>query len=200
MPVVLDEAIQSPAAPHPKRKPLTREECAALEQTCLWEGKHFELIEGELIDKRGKNQPHVLALRRIVHQLEQIFTWILVFQEAPIDVAPEDHPTSEPEPDVFVLKRPFPELNREQPKPADLALVVEIADSTLAFDTTTKAALYARAQIPEYWVLDLKGRRLIVQLNPSGEVYKSVVANFPDERVAPQTAPGREILVSDLLD
>ena len=54
--------------------------------------------------------------------------------------------------------------------------MVEVADSTLAFDLNTKAALYARAGIPEYWVLDVKGQRLMVHRDPSGGRYQSVIA------------------------
>ncbi|MBV8847089.1 MAG: Uma2 family endonuclease, partial [Bryobacterales bacterium] len=85
------------------------------------------------------------------------------------------------------------------PKPNDLVLIVEVADTTLEFDIQIKAPLYARAGIPEYWILDLKGRRLIVHRNPSGSVYRSVVAFSGQERVAPLAAPDREIAVADLL-
>jgi hypothetical protein len=67
--------------------------------------------------------------------------------EAPIDVAPEDNPTNEPEPDLIVLTRPSLEFDRNPQAVADLRLVIEISDSTLGFDLKTKAALYARAGI-----------------------------------------------------
>jgi len=68
--------------------------------------------------------------------------------------------------------------------------VVEIADTTLAFDLTVKAALYARAGILEYWVLDLTGRRLIVHRDPKGGGYASVTAYSEHESIAPLSAPG----------
>jgi Uma2 family endonuclease len=61
------------------------------------------------------------------------------------------------------------------------------------------AALYARTGIPEYWALDLNGRRLIVHREPGGSVYKSVIAYSEQERLAPLAAPEREVLVADLL-
>ena len=63
-------------------------------------------------------------------------------QEAPIDVAPEDHLANKPEPDLIVLSKPSREF-KDNPQPSDLRLVVEIPDSTLSFDLTTKAGLYA---------------------------------------------------------
>lgn len=77
---------------------------------------------------------------------------------SPIDVAPEDNATSEPEPDIIVLNRHSQEIRNENPSPADLRLVVEVSSSTLGFDLTTKAQLYARAGIQDYWVLDVEGR------------------------------------------
>lgn len=197
MPVALGESVYTPPAPQfPPRKTWTREECAAYECAGLWKGQHYELIEGELIDKMGKKRRHVQAARSVAHALEQIFRWDLIATEAPINVAPEDNPASEPEPDIYVAKtRDWPGDN---PKPEHLILVVEISDSTLAFDLGVKAGLYARAGIVEYWALDLNGRRLIVHREPSGSVYKSVVAYSESESVAPLTGQG-QVLVADLL-
>src|ERR1700678_623537 len=90
----------------------------------------------------------------------------LVQQGAPIDVSPEDNPSNEPEPDIIVLNRDFLNFRSANPSPQDLHLVVEVADTTLNFDLTTKAALYARAGVADYWVLDVNGRRLIVHREP----------------------------------
>ena len=79
-----------------------------------------------------------------------------------IDVAPEDNPTNEPEPDLVVLAKPSGEYRERNPRPSDLRLVVEISDSTLGFDLTVRAELYARAGIIEYWVVYVAARRLIV--------------------------------------
>jgi len=112
-----------------------------------------------------------------------------VNRETPIDVAPEDNPTNEPQPDLIVLKRDFSQFTRNNPTPADLLLVVEISDTTLYFDITTKAALYARAGIPDYWVLDINGRRMLVHRDPQDGRYTSVVAYNIDESVSPLAAP-----------
>jgi Uma2 family endonuclease len=79
-----------------------------------------------------------------------------------------------------------------------LSLVVEIADSTLRFDLSVKALLYARAGIVEYWVVDLTGRQLIVHRDPDAGSYRSVAAYSEHERVAPLESPQHELLVSDL--
>jgi Uma2 family endonuclease len=97
----------------------------------------------------------------------------------------------------MVLARPSRELLTANPRPADLRLVVEISDTTLGFDLTTKAALYARAAISEYWVFDIAARRLIVHRDPRNGAYQSMVAYSDEERVSPLAAPGREFHVAD---
>ena len=75
--------------------------------------------------------------------------------------------------------------------------MLEVSDSSLAFDLTTKAALYARAGIPEYWVLDVAGRRLIVHRQPANGKYGSVVAYDNTESVAPLAAQHSEFKVAE---
>jgi hypothetical protein len=143
MPVALGETVYTPPAPQfPPRKPWTREEYEACERAGLWEGQHYELVQGELINKIGKNRRHVWGSRHVSHILEAVFGWQRVIFEGPIDVAFEDHPTSEPEPDIYVLKTAG--FAGNEPTPAELVLIVEISDTTLTFDTTVKAALRAR--------------------------------------------------------
>jgi hypothetical protein len=86
-----------------------------------------------------------------------------------------------------VLKREFATFD-SNPQPQDLDLVVEIADSTLKFDLTVKAALYARAAIVEYWVLDVAGRRLIAHRSPVSGAYTSVAVYAENEIIAPLAA------------
>jgi Uma2 family endonuclease len=121
----------------------------------------------------------------------------LVNSGAPIDVAPEDNPTNEPEPDVIVLKRDLSHFTSGNPRPQDLQLVVEVADSTLGFDLTKKASLYARAGIVEYWVLDVAGRRMIVDRDPQKGRYLSIEAYGSDESVAPLAAPESRFRIKD---
>ena len=197
MPSLLTPAPLPPPPLIPRRKRWTRQECFALESMGLFDQQHFELVEGELIDMRGKNRPHVTLMAYMVLWLHQTFGGPFVLTEGPIDVSPEDNPTSEPEPDVIVMSREYWHFKSANPRPEDLQLVVEVSGSTLAFDLTTKAALYARAAIAEYWVLDIVARRLIVHRNPIGGKYESVVVYGEHEQVAPLTAPHAEFRVAD---
>jgi len=194
MPALLTERPSPPAVQCPPRKRWTRAECERLEAAGI-DLQRIELIEGELIVKMSKNPPHVDAAALLLGWLIQVFGARFVNHEAPIDVAPEDNPTSEPVPDMIVLKRQFTGFRSARPQPTDLDLVVEIADTSLAFDLTVKAALYSRAGIAEYWVLDVPGRRLIVHRDPQSGQYGSVTAYSELEGIAPLGAPNSEFQV-----
>jgi len=191
MPTLLTPDI-APPAPEPRRKRWTRQECLGLEAAGVRDLQRYELIEGDLIDRMGKNSPHVTAVIAITLWLHQVFGALFVRFEGPIDVSPEDNPTNEPQPDTVVLAREYYNFTSATPRPADLRLVVEVSDSTLHFDLSTKAALYARAGIVEYWVLDINRRRLIVHRNPVAGKYESVVRYEENEPVCPLAAPDAE--------
>jgi Uma2 family endonuclease len=186
-----------PAQLGQRRKVWSRSEVDALSSSGLLDGQRLELVEGELIDKMGKKRPHVNSLTRLLGWLSSVFGVDFVNPEAPIDVAPEDNPTNEPEPDIIVLRRDLSHFTGENPRPQDLHLVVEVSDSTLGFDLTTKAALYARAGIVEYWVLDIAGRRVIVHREPQAGRYTSVAAYSGQESVAPLAAPESAFRIRD---
>jgi Uma2 family endonuclease len=164
----------------------------------LWDQQHLELVHGDLISKMGKKRPHVNALVAVQAWLVRTFGEQFVNPEAPIDVAPEDNPTNEPEPDLVVLAKPSREFQQANPRPGDLRLVVEISDSALGFDLTTKAELYARAGIVEYWVIDIAARRLLVHRDPQEGLYRSVTAYAEQEAVTPIASPGSVLRVADL--
>ncbi len=189
------EALHIPAQTNPPRKRWTREECSAFEPAGLRNSERLELIWGDLIDKMGKKRPHTIILGVVLRWLQDTFGRQYIETKTSIDVSPEDNPTNEPEPDLIVLAKPSPEY-RANPRPADLRLVVEISDSTLLFDLTTKAELYARAGIVEYWVFDINARRLIVHRDPRNGRYVSVTAYAKQEFVSPLAAPDSEFHVA----
>jgi Uma2 family endonuclease len=173
----------------------TRQECAPLEESGIWAQQRLELIDGELISKLGKKRPHTNALVVTQAFLIRVFSWQFVNSAAPIDVAPEDNPTNEPEPDLIVLSKPSDHIRDQNPQPSEVRLLVEIADSTLRFDLTVKARLYARARIAEYWVVDIPARRIIVHRDPQEGQYRSVTAYAEQESVKPLASPDHEFLV-----
>jgi Uma2 family endonuclease len=200
MPATLTERLSPPIVQYPLRKRWTRAECERVEAAGI-DLQHVELIEGELIDKMPKNRPHVKAAALLTAWLIQIFGGLRVNAEAPIDVAPEDNPTNQPVPDFIVLAREYADSARylsTTPQPQDLDMVIEIADTSLAFDLTVKAALYARAGIAEYWVLDVPGHRLIVHRDPQNGQYALVTAYNEHEDLAPLSAPNSTFQVRNV--
>ena len=196
MPTLVTEAHHQPFPLAPPRKRWTRDDCALLDGIGAF-GK-LELIDGELIDKMGKLRPHQIVLVLIHEWLIQMFGVRFISTETPIDVSPEDNHTSEPQPDLIVLSRSVVEFPVDNPRPSDLRLVVEVSDSSLRFDLTAKASLYARAGIVEYWVLDVNARRCVVHRNPQAGRYTSVVAYDKGEEVAPLAVPDRPLSVSSV--
>ncbi len=203
MPATLVPDIENPipaGAPaiYPPRKRWTRDECQSLESTGLWNRDKFELIDGELIAKMSKNRPHSIVLMLVAEWLRGVFGPYHLNLESPVDVAPEDNPSSEPEPDIAVLSKDGNEYPKTFPPAADVRLLVEISDSTLAFDLGPKARLYARAGIADYWVFDIQARRIIVHRDPSKGAYSSVIAYSEGEQVAPLAHPNALVAVSSV--
>src|SRR5579871_2339099 len=78
-------------------------------------------------------------------------------------------------------------------------LVVEVSDTTLRFDRTTKAGLYTRAGIREYWVVDIAGRQVFVHRRPTSEVYSDITAYSAEEIISTLARPDASITIADLV-
>ena len=102
MPVLVEGTDTFVAPPH---KFWTREACAVLERSGVLDLERYELIEGELILKMGKNLPHMRALSVLTGWLYSVFGMLFVMPQPSLDMNPEDNPKSEPQPDVLVLNR-----------------------------------------------------------------------------------------------
>jgi len=121
----------------------------------LTEEDPVELLEGWLVYKMPQNPPHRVATRLTQTALERIIPagWY-VDTQAPITLV-----DSEPEPDVVVVQGEPRQYLARHPGPQDVALVVEVADTTLLRDQGAKKRLYARAGVPTYWIINLPERR-----------------------------------------
>ena len=128
----------------------------------LTEDDPVELLEGWIIHKMPKNPPHRAATKLTRNALEEIVPegW---YVDALRTITLLD---SEPEPDVVVVRGNTRDYLDRHPGSQDLALVVEIADSTLERDRTSKKRLYARAGIPVYWIVNLPEQKLEVYTEP----------------------------------
>jgi len=169
------------------RKSWTREEAHALLDNGFPHAEKLELINGNLIGEM-KKRPHVIWQHRIQKWLERSFGDQYVELEAPIDVNRDDNVRSEPEPDLILTEKEL-ESYQTNPQPRDIRLLIEVADSSPALDLNQKAALYARAEIAEYWVVDLPHRLVHVHRSPQAGVYCSIVPYGFAHDIAPLAKP-----------
>jgi Uma2 family endonuclease len=106
--------------------------------------------------------------------------------------------TSEPQPDFALLRRPWQGHPDEHPRPPDVYLLVEVADSSLDFDLGAKLELYARSGIREFWVVDLTANRVLVHRRPSDGGYGSIVSLDMAGTLQVEALPGVTIPVSQI--
>jgi Uma2 family endonuclease len=167
----------------------------------IFAGQRFELIDGELIDKMRQKPPHASAIQRCMTTLLKIFGAELVRVQLPMEAGPADREWSVPEPDLAVLAEAKPDFSQRHPNGRELTLLVEVSDTTVRHDASKKRDLYARAGVPEYWVLDLNGRRLIVHSGVDEEKgqYASIRSYQEDEVVTIESLTGQSVSVSALL-
>jgi hypothetical protein len=128
----------------------------------LTEDDHVELLEGWLVEKLAHHPPHDCAVELAQDLLPRLLPpgWRVRFQSA---ITLGD---SEPEPDGAVVRGDPRNRAAHHPGPGEIALVLEISDSSLASDRREKARIYARAGLPIYWILNLVDRQLEIHTDP----------------------------------
>jgi Uma2 family endonuclease len=181
-----------------RRKRFTRDEVDHLSATGFFQGQRFELVDGDLYDKMGQNPPHAFAISLLLEALAKSFPPGSIRVQLPIEVAGPDRDTSLPEPDVALLAERKPEYRKRHPRGDEVLLIVEVADSSAGLDLSRKATLYAAAGVPEYWVVDLVRRMVVVHRRPDGVLYRLVellgVADSVGLEGRPESIPVSEIL------
>ncbi len=160
--------------------------------------KRVELIEGEIVEMPPIGDEHRAVGMGSIKVFQAAFGvgFVLSVQSSLVL-----NDLSEPEPDVVIARGTWRDFVGGLPVTA-VVLVAEISKTTLRDDLTTKAVLYARSGIPEYWVIDLVNRELIVHRHPEqGDVarYIEVTHLKKGENIAPLHAPESPILVGDLM-
>jgi Uma2 family endonuclease len=191
----------SPTPGEPTRRFTVEEYHRMIRQGILTEADDVELLEGWIVQKAPKNPPHRVASRLLRQALEKAVPpgWYVDTQE-PVTLA-----DSEPEPDATIVRGDARQYLDHHPGPNDLALVVEVADATLARDRGPKKRLYARAVVPVYWVVNLLERQVEVYSEPAGAADEPDYRKRQDYGAAeevPVVIEGREvkrILVAELL-
>jgi len=187
-----------PTDPDPRPFRMTREQYYRLGDLGFFQNRRVELIRGEVVLMSPMNEPHYSSIALTADRLRDVFgSAYYVRTQAPLDLGAD----LDPEPDVAVV----PGAPRDYSSAPTIALlIVEVADTSLFYDTTTKAGLYAEKGIPEYWVLDLVNRQLLVFRDPTaiaagGAAYRTHLTLSPSDSVSPLAVPAASIAVADLL-
>ena len=168
-----------------------------LAKTGLLEGRRVELIRGRIVEMSATGPNHRLCVLKGDIRLGGLFNTGETFVACQLPSLTED---SGPEPDLAIRRgQPLADLET-----LPMLLVIEVSDTSLAYDRTTKLSIYAEAGYPEYWVVDIPNRRLIVHRGPESPAndagrYADVRTFADDARVAPAFAPDRPVPVADLL-
>ena len=151
------------------------------------------LIDGVILEEGPMNPPHAITLELVEEAFRAAFGrgWRIRMQ-SPLVLSQD----IDPEPDCAVIAG-TPRGASGHPTTADL--VVEVADSSLNFDTNDKRLLYARAGIRDYWVVDVNGRQLLVYRDPQAGDYATKQTLGPADALSPLAAPAAVVRVADLL-
>ena len=155
-----------------------------------------ELITGKIVLMTAKGTPHVIALQLAASNLQSQLNHIaLIRTQDPIEL--DDF--SEPEPDLVIVKGKILDYTDRHPSPEDVYLVVEIADSTLKKDCEVKDKLYARSNISDYWVIDVKNRQVHIFRTPTPTGYASHLILSESQTISPLAFPSIVIPISSIL-
>jgi Uma2 family endonuclease len=186
----------------PQVRHWTREEYLKMADAGIFApGEQVELIEGEIIAMTPQKSSHATVVSLAYKALSVVFAvGFYIRQQMPLALGAD----SEPEPDIAVVRGTPRDYFDEHPTMA--LLVIEVSDTTLGFDRGRKAALYAKAGIPEYWILNLVDRVLEVYRDPapladrpSEYAYRSAHRFGPADAVTPLSLPNIQVRVADLL-
>ncbi len=157
--------------------------------------QRLELLHGEIVEMSPIGIRHAAAVDRLTDLFSVVNRHCIVRSQNPIQLSD----ISLPQPDVALLRRREDFYANAYPGPADVLLLVEVADTSLAYDRDVKVPLYAQAGIPEVWLLDLNKRELAVYRSPVNGKYTEVRYPQPADTVAPVLLPEASYFVEQVV-
>jgi Uma2 family endonuclease len=160
----------------------------------LNEDSRVELIEGELIKMAPIGSPHAGVVEQLVYSFQKQAGDYMVRTQNPVVLGGH----SEPEPDIVLVRRRQDFYKKSHPRPEDILLIVEVAETTLEYDRKVKLPLYAEHGIAEAWLVDLTQKQLEIHLQPSADGYRQILKPARDEVVAPAFAADVHINLAEL--
>ncbi len=180
-------ASAPPTISAPARRRFTVAEYYAMADAgILSENDRVELLDGDLIVMPPIGDWHAASVKLFNNTMVPALRGrAMIAVQDPVRLDDD----SEPQPDVMLLQWRDDFYRNGHPAPADVLLLIEVADSSVEFDRTVKLAAYARAGIPEVWIVARAERRIEAYAEPAGNEYATVRCFGPGETVAPQAFP-----------
>ncbi len=179
-----------------KRHRLTVGEAMQLVRAGFFDGKpRMELIEGELLEMAPIGPSHASMVSELVDRLiRSLPATVRVRPQCPIELGE----FSLPEPDFALVKDRHDRYASSHPQASDVLAIIEIADTSLVYDRSAKALLYARSGIPVYWLIDVNAKRVTQFSQPDASGYQSVTELAPDGRLSFESLPGWSLAVMEI--
>ncbi|MBK5963855.1 hypothetical protein CCR95_07085 [Thiocystis minor] len=182
-------------APIPSRHRWSVEDYRRMAQSGLLDATdRVELIEGELIDIAPIGCKHAFLVDRLAELLgggSRANYMVRVQNPVSLDTR------SEPQPDIALVNRE--NYSDRHPGPGDIRLIVEVSDTTLAYDRDVKLPLYARAGIPEVWLLDAQSGELTVYRESAEGLYRLIRKASATETLSPLLLPKVTLRLAEVL-
>ena len=166
------------------------------ESGILSEGDRVELIEGEVIEMSPIGKRHAACVKRLNRLLNrEVGELAIVGVQDPISI--DDF--SEPQPDLVLLKPRADFYSNSHPTPADVLVIIEVADTSVEYERNVKFPIYTRSGIPEAWLVVLPKDILEVHSEPKNGKYQKVQRLKPGKRLISTTIPGLKLDVDGIL-
>jgi Uma2 family endonuclease len=190
---------QSTAAPYdtPSRRRFTVDELHRLVAAgIVAEDDRIELLDGELVEMVPIGEPHASIVDIISNGIAPARLDVVVRTQGPVRLTEY----SQPVPDVAVLRASSHRYRDRHPGPADVLLLVEVSDSTLAFDRGVKLPLYANSGIEEVWIVDVTAGRIEQHTRPGDGIYRQIRIHAGADVVQPQLVHDFSLVVASLFE
>jgi Uma2 family endonuclease len=159
-------------------------------------GDRVELIEGEIIAMNPIGDPHAGGVNRLTEiVVVRVVGKAITAVQNPVRLS--EH--QEPQPDLAILRFRDDRYASQGPKPEDVLLLIEVADSSVTFDLRVKGPLYARHNIPEFWLVDLGRQQVTVFRQPSPDGYRSMQIHERGASLTLAELPDVTIMVDEIL-
>lgn len=165
----------------------------------LHEDDRVELIDGEVVQMTPIGGRHMHAVNTLTRLMVQALTDAVPYAEVSVQNPVRLGERDEPEPDLAALRPREGERAREVPTASDVLFLIEVADSTAAYDRRTKLPLYARAGVPEVWIVDLQAQIVERHTGAQGGSYRQTATAGRAESLASETEPRFVLDAADVL-